>query len=234
MIIQQTQSRLKLLVVDDHTLFSEGTVGLLSSETGIEIVGVAKDGNECSTLVKTKKPGIILLALNLPDVFGIDLVPEIKRVHSEARIIILTGHNPESYIRIALKNGVQGFLSKDCTKKELIEAIYHVSKGKVYFSQGMAAYLKRVIVGEKLRPEEQFLMPDENKLLTPRETEIMNLILQGLNNQEISSTLNIKIRTINFHVSNILNKFGVNSRLKAIVAYEKYCQEIVKITRAEH
>jgi DNA-binding NarL/FixJ family response regulator len=229
-MIQQTRSRAKVLVVDDHTLFSEGTIALLSSETELEVVGIAKNGNECLTLVNEKKPDVILLDISLPDILGIHLIDQIKRVHSEARVIMLTGHDPRGYITISLQKGAQGFLLKNCTKKEMVEAISYVSKEKVYFSLGMAPFLKNVLVGKNHNLEALSLGPKENdKLLTPRETEIMNLVSKGLGNNEIALTLGLKSRTVNFHVGNILIKLDVNSRLKAVVVWKSAVEEKITI-----
>jgi DNA-binding NarL/FixJ family response regulator len=222
LIIKQTRLRITVLVVDDHTLFAEGTVALLSSETDLEVVGIAKSGNECLTLIKMKKPDVILLDINLADISGIELIPKIKRLHSEARVLMLTGHKPESYLTKSLQNGAQGFLLKDCTKKEMVEAISCVSKGKFYFSQGIGDFLKDVLTGKNRVAES--LLPRTSQIeqtLTRRETEIMNLVSTGLSNKEIAFALGLKCRTVNFHIGNILIKLGVSSRLQAILAWKR-------------
>ncbi|KLU66415.1 transcriptional regulatory protein DegU [Desulfosporosinus acididurans] len=211
---------LKILIVDDHTLFVEGTVSLLSSETILEIVGIANDGVQCLNLLKSTAPDVILLDISLPDCSGINLIDDIKSIHPEVKIIMLTGLNPEGYLTKSLQKGVQGFLLKECNKTEMIEAIHYVVEGKEYFSKGLAHFLKVEVVDNN--DDQQSITPKPNdKVLSGREAEIMNHIIKGLNNQEISLALGITIRTVKFHTSNILHKFGVKSRSKAAAAWKE-------------
>ncbi|MDR3602091.1 MAG: response regulator transcription factor [Desulfosporosinus sp.] len=212
--------KLKVLVVDDHTLFAEGTVALLSSVTNLEIVGIANNGNQCITLLKSKPPDIILLDISLPDCSGINLIDDIKSIHPEVKIIMLTGLNPQGYLTKSLQKGAHGFLLKECNKKEMIEAVFYVAQGKEYFSKGLAPFLKLAFVGNNGDKQALTSKPtDISEQLTGRQEEIMDLIAKGLNNQEISSTLGITIRTVKFHTGNILFKLGVKSRSKAVAAW---------------
>ncbi|MEA4902152.1 response regulator transcription factor [Desulfitobacterium sp.] len=209
--------KIKILLVDDHTLFAEGTTVLLSLEPNLEIVGIANDGEQCLSLVKLKKPDIILLDISLPDCSGINLIDEIRLIHQEVKIIMLTGLNPKGYLTKSLSKDVHGFLLKECNKREMIEAIFCVAQGQEYFSRCLGPYLKTAIVGNDEDKSCLTLQSkDSRDRLTIREEEIMNLIARGLSNQEIASTLYIEIRTVKFHVSNILFKLGVKSRLKAV------------------
>lgn len=211
---------IRVLVVDDHTLFAEGTVSILSSETNLEIVGIANDGNQCLTLLRSKTPDIILLDISLPDCSGINLIDDIKSINSAVKIIMLTGLNPNGYLAKSLQKGVQGFLLKECNKKEMIEAVFFVAKGKEYFSKGLAPFLKLAFVGSNGDKQALSSRPiDIGELLSSREEEIMDLIVKGFNNQEISSRLDITIRTVKFHTSNILIKLSVKSRSKAVAAW---------------
>lgn len=211
--------KIKVLVVDDHTLFAEGTVSILSSETNLEIVGIANDGNQCLTLLRSKIPDIILLDISLPDCSGINLVDDIKSINPAVKIIMLTGLNPKGYLTKSLQKGVHGFLLKECNKKEMIEAIFFVAQGKEYFSKGLAPLLKLAFVGSNGDKALTSRPIDIGELLSSREEEIMDLIAKGLNNQEISSTLGITIRTVKFHTSNILIKLSVKSRSKAVAVW---------------
>ena len=212
--------KIKVLVVDDHNLFAEGPVSLLSSETNLEIVGIANEGNQCLTFLKSKTPDIILLDISLPDCSGINLIDDIKSIHPAAKIIMLTGLNPRGYLTKSLQKGVHGFLLKECSKREMIEAIFYVEQGKEYFSKGLAPFLKLAFVGNNGDKQALISQPNDiGELLSVREKEIMDLITKGLNNQEISSTLGITIRTVKFHTSNILSKLGLKSRSKAVAAW---------------
>jgi DNA-binding NarL/FixJ family response regulator len=208
--------KITVLVVDDHTLFAEGTVALLSSETNLEIVGIAKDGSQCLTLLKSKSPDIILLDISLPDCSGIHLIDNIKSIQPAVKIIMLTGLNPQGYLTNSLQKGVHGFLLKECNKKEMIEAIFYVAQGKEYFSKDLAPFLKLVFISNN---DVKRTLNHNAELLSAREEEIINLIAKGLNNKEIASLLGITIRTVKFHTGNILFKLGVKSRTKAVAAW---------------
>ncbi|AFQ45953.1 response regulator [Desulfosporosinus meridiei] len=217
------EESLRVVVVDDHTLFAEGTVSLLSSESYISVVGTAKNGSECLKLVQTKHPDVVLLDINLPDFSGTDLIEKIKGIAPNVKIIMLTGQSPEGYVNASLNKGANGFLLKDCTKSEMTAAILQVSSssGQYYFSQNMAPYLRSVIVGEEMRTNTMESKKISGTFLTPKEQEIIELIAQGLRNKEIAAALEIKNRTVDFHVSNILSKLGAKSRLEAVLIYTK-------------
>ncbi|MGC7872612.1 response regulator [Desulfosporosinus sp. SYSU MS00001] len=211
---------LKILIVDDHTLFAEGTVSLLSSETNLEIVGIANNGVQCLNLLKSTAPDVILLDISLPDCSGINLIDDIKSIHPEVKIIMLTGLNPEGYLTKSLQKGVQGFLLKECNKTEMIEAIHYVVQGKEYFSKGLAHFLKVELVDNN---DDQLITLKSNETeesLSPREREILELVSKGLNSEEVSLALGITKRTVNFHIGNILSKLGVKSRLKAVAIWK--------------
>jgi len=208
--------KVKVLVVDDHTLFAEGTVSLLSFEPRILVVGIAKNGIECMNLIGETKPDVVLLDISLPDTCGTDLIDKIKKVQSEVKILMLTGQNPQGYVTKSISKGANGFLLKDCSVKEMIQGILRVYQGGVYFSQGLEAFLQPVNKNNNLhfpvKPVEKL-----RKLLTKREIEIIELVSRGLHNKEIASALGINVRTVDFHVSNILLKLGVSTRLEAVL-----------------
>ncbi len=207
------------MVVDDHIMVAEGTVLLLSADPRLSVVGTAKNGRECLHQVEAEKPDVILLDINLPDVCGIDLVDKIKEIKQDSKIIMLTGQNPQEYITVSLGKGAQGFLLKDCSKSEMAQAIFTVYEGNVYFSQSMGIFLKTAVMAQQEDSEQT-----EDVLsvaLTGREQEIMALVATGLHNKEIAAQLGIKTRTVDFHMSNILVKFGVNSRLEAVLAWSQ-------------
>ena len=135
---------------------------------------------------------------------------------------MLAGQDPAGYVNASLKNGAQGFLLKDCSKIEMISAILQVSRGEFYFSQSMAPYLRSAIIGEEIIINNIIEYEEiQGKSLTPKEIEIIELIAQGLHNREIATTLGIKNRTVDFHVTNILPKLGVKSRFEAVLIYMK-------------
>lgn len=209
--------RVKVLVVDDHTLFAEGTVSLLSVEPRILTVGIAKNGMECMNLVSQTSTDVVLLDIGLPDISGTDLIEKIKQVGPEVKILMLTGLNPKGFVTKSMTKGANGFLLKDCSAQEMTGAIFRVYEGGVYFSQGLAAFLRSGNNGDNSHSPGNSETP--SILLTPREIEIIELVSQGLHNTEIASALGIKVRTVEFHVSNILSKLGASSRFEAVLKW---------------
>lgn len=205
----------KVLVVDDHSLFAEGTVALLSSEPRILVAGIAKNGIECMSLITKTATDVVLLDIKLPDACGTDLIDKIKKVQPETKVIMLTGHSPKGYITKSINKGAKGFLLKDCSTKEMIQGILRVYDGGVFFSKGLEDFL-HYGNNEHFRDESERTL---SELLTTREIKVLELVSQGLQNKEIASLLNINFRTVEFHVSNILRKLGVSTRLEAIIKW---------------
>ena len=216
----------KVLVVDDHTLFAAGTVSLLAYEPRILAVGIAKNGIECMDIISKTVPDIVLLDIQLPDTCGTDLIDKIKKVQPKIKILMLTGQDPKGYVTVSINKGANGFLLKNSSVEEMIEAILRVYEGGVYFSQGLKASLHpgnnsdnlHYWVKSKKTPRE---------LLTTREIEIIELVSRGLHNKEIALTLGIKVRTANFHVSNILLKLEVSTRLEAVLQWANVNTEML-------
>ena len=121
---------IKVLVVDDHTLFAEGTASLLSSEPDITVVGIAPNAADCLRLVKSACPHTVLLDINLPDSCGVDIIGKIKKEIPDTAVIMLTGQSPQGYVNSSLAKGALGFLLKDCSKDEMVMAIRKAARGE--------------------------------------------------------------------------------------------------------
>jgi len=201
-----------VVIVDDHILFAEGTASLLSSEPDIQVVGIASTTKQCLAQIKTLRPDIVLLDINLPDGCGVDIIPHIRASAPQTRIIMLTGQNPAGYINSSFKLGAVSFLIKDCDKEEMLVAIRKAVKGETYTPKNLpvdnAASLHNAA---------------NRTTLTVREREVIRLLEQGLANKEIARRLSITQRTVEFHVGNIMDKLEVSSRLEAVARYKGYC-----------
>lgn len=212
--------RIKVLLVDDHPVVAEGTVSVLSTNPSFIVLETAHNGSECLQIVSSQKPDVILLDIKLPDVCGINLIDKLLKIHPGIKIIMFTGYNPEEYVASSLLKGAHGFLLKDCSKREMIQAVLSVFEGVVYFPDGMGALLRTII----LKKEHQSVVAPLDKqchCLTPREIDIIVLVSKGMQNKEIANILEIKTRTVEFHVSSILSKLGVHSRLEAVLVWLK-------------
>lgn len=209
-------SVIKVLVVDDHKLFAQGVVSLLSSEPDIVVTDVAFCAEECLRLVKSVSPDTLLLDINLPDSCGVDIINKIKQIHPSIGIVMLTGLRLLGHIDASLAQGAAGFLLRDCTKEEMVTAIRKAAKGEGYFSQSMAHYLKVELV----RTPQQDSHDDKMTSLTSRELEILKLVVTGLRSKEIAENLGISKRTVDYHIGNILLKLEVKSRLEIVLKYK--------------
>lgn len=221
--------KIKVLIVDDHTLFAEGTASLLSVEHRIRTVGISKSGLECMNIVGKIRVDVVLLDIKLPDACGVDLIDMIKKVQPEIKIIILTGHNPKGYITRSINKNANGFLLKNCSVEEMIQGILSVYSGGSYFSKGLKAFLPE-INNNSLNSLANSEIAME--LLTLKESEIIELVSRGLHNKEIASALGITVRTVEYHMSNIFSKLEVSKRFEAVLIWANY-KKITRIYRQE-
>lgn len=210
--------RIKVLVVDDKTLYAKGTVALLCIVPSILVVGVARSRTECIRLVRDSMPHVILLDINFLDNDEIYQIDEIKKVQPEAKIIIMTGQNLQDYVTLPMSKGSAGILLKDCSLKEMTQAIFRVHEGGICFPQSSEISLQCLKNSTKL-PFSLKLKKIKMKLLTTREIEIMELVAEGFHNKEISEMLGTKVRNVDLHLRNILFKLGICTRFEAALLW---------------
>jgi DNA-binding NarL/FixJ family response regulator len=206
--------KLKIILVDDHHLVRDGIKSLLSSTSDLEIVGEASDGIELFEILSSVKPDIIIMDISLPGKSGIDLTKEICKDYPDIKVLILSMYNNEDFIFNSIKAGARGYLPKNTTRNELLEAIYAIDSGEEFFSESISkimlkSYVKRATDDEK--PSEK---PDE--ILTTRELEILKLYVEGFINKEIGDKLDISIRTVETHKNHIMRKLGLKSTVEMV------------------
>jgi DNA-binding NarL/FixJ family response regulator len=190
---------IKVFIIDDHQMIIEGIHSLLQNEAGIQWMGSTKIPDDLMTFLKRDQPDVLLMDINLPQKSGLDLCKEVKEKYPAISIIGLSTSNQASVIRKMQENGASGYLLKDASKNEIIMALEQVSKGKDYVSSSVADVLK------KKTPNDLF------PVLTRREKEILELISEGLTNQEIATKLFLNVTTIDSHRKNMLTKFNVKN-----------------------
>ncbi|HEV8353385.1 MAG TPA: response regulator transcription factor [bacterium] len=209
-----TKSRaMRVLIADDHALFRQGVRRLLETADDIEIVGEAESGEETIELVEQLAPDIVLLDVAMPNLSGLEAARVIKTMSPRTGVIMLTVHADEEYLFEAIKAGAMGYLLKDTTPDELMNAIRVVYQGEGLLAPSVAAKVMR----EFARTRE---VTDLSSVLTPltsREVEILQQVTAGLANKEIAQRLSISDRTVKNHLSNIMEKLHVNSRTQAAV-----------------
>ena len=218
-------NKIRVLIVDDHSLVRQGLSQILSLEPDIEVVGEAKDGEECLEKIKHLKPDVTLLDINMPNVNGIKALRKLKDMDQNTKVIILTFHEEIEYLFETFNLGANGYIVKDAESDVLIHGIREVHSGVSYVYPTMVD--GDVSQMNSMRNVDAEGKEDRKSLLTKREYEILTLIADGLNNKEIANTLFISEKTVKNHVSNIFKKIKVNDRTQAaIYAYRNKIKSI--------
>lgn len=199
---------IRVFIADDHPIVRRGIRDLLNTEPDIEVVGEAENGRQVIEQVGVLKPDIILMDLIMPEMDGIEATRQIREVHPQVRILVLTSFATDDKVFPAIKAGAIGYLIKDTGPDDLLRAIRQVYRGQVTLHPTIAQKLLREIAS----PGELPASPDH---LTEREVEVLNLVARGLSNQEIAVTLVVSVATVYTHVSNILTKLHLASRTQA-------------------
>lgn len=197
----------RILLADDHTIFRESLHRLLSDEGDIEVVGDAQDGRETVKLACELLPDIVIMDIAMPLLNGLEATCQIKRHCPQVKVLILSMHDNEEYIRGALAKGAMGYLLKDASSRELIDSIRAVHKGESVLSPAIT----RLVIEDYLRWGDVGV-EDENDGLSPREREVLQLIAEGYTNKEIADILCISIKTVQAHRSNLMNKLDLHDR----------------------
>lgn len=187
----------KVFIVDDHYMVIEGIRSLLQNEKGIEWMGHAMNAGSCQAFLLQQAPDVILMDINLPDKSGIDLCGEVKKLYPSVFIIGLSTFNQQSFIQRMMDNGASGYVLKNATQDELMEGIETVMKGKLYLSGEAALSLQQSQTG----------IP----VLTRREKEVLELIANGMTNNEIAGKLFVSVATVDTHRKNLLAKFDARN-----------------------
>jgi DNA-binding NarL/FixJ family response regulator len=213
-----TQPRVRVLIVDDDDLMRAGLRGVLSSDQAIEVVGEAGDGREAAYRTRLLRPDVVLMDIRMPDLDGISATRELLSGFPEVKVVILTTFEQDDYIFGALTAGASGFLLKRTRPEELIAAIHTIAAGDSLLSPSVTS---RVIERMADQPPSDGARDPQLAELTPRETEVLELVARGLSNGEIAETLVIEESTVKTHIKRVLAKLGVRDRVQAVIfAYE--------------
>jgi two-component system, NarL family, response regulator NreC len=199
--------RIRIFLADDHTILREGIRSLLENESDMEVVGEAEDGHQAVKMVRQIKPDVVLMDIAMPRLNGLEATSQIKKLIPDSKILILTMHDNEEYIRKALASGAMGYILKDAAARELMDAIRAVYRGEAVLSPAVT----RLVIEDYLRwgdlkPE----VPQDD--LSEREREILQLIAEGNTNKQIAEILCISIKTVQAHRSNLMNKLDLHDR----------------------
>jgi DNA-binding NarL/FixJ family response regulator len=213
-----TEERIRILIVEDDALMRAGLRGVLSSDPAIELVGEADDGRAAAYRTRLLEPDVVLMDIRMPDLDGISATREVLAAFPEVKVVILTTFEDDDYIFGALSAGASGFLLKRTRPEDLIAAIHTIAAGDSLLSPSVTSRVIERMAGQPPPGAAHDARLDE---LTPRETEVLELVARGLSNGEIAADLVIEESTVKTHVKRILGKLGARDRVQAVIfAYE--------------
>lgn len=200
----------KIMIADDHSMIREALKNLLELDGDIQVIAEAENGEDCLNKLKTVKPDVLLLDINMPVLNGLDVLKSLKEQKNKTKVLVLTVHNEVEYLMKAVEIGINGYVLKDSESAELKKAIYLIVNGETYIQPDMIPVMK----AKRLEKDKNQEMIDE---LTRREIEVLKMLAVGMYNKEIAEKLDISERTVKNHVSNIFKKIEVTDRTQAAV-----------------
>ncbi len=205
---------IRLLIVDNHTLFRQGLVSLLQSEPGYDVIGEASSGEEAVRVVPELRPDVVLMDVKMPGIGGVEATHRLMEANPEERILMLTVSEEEENLFAAIQAGARGYILKNADASELLEAIQRVHAGEAMISPAMTFRLLQVLKTGGIPA------PISELPLTSREQDVFRLLAQGASNRQIAETLMITENTVKTHVRNILEKLELHSRSE-VAAYAR-------------
>ncbi|MCU0486266.1 MAG: response regulator transcription factor [Anaerolineales bacterium] len=211
-------TKIRVLLVDDHAVVRQGLRMFIEMQEDMEVVGEGTNGIEAVELADRLSPDVILLDLAMPQLDGVEATQRIMAQNPNARVLILTSFGEDDKIFPSIRAGAQGYLLKDIQPRDLVQAIRETYQGKAQLHPDIARRLMAAVSGAApIRPEKPMALPQDLQGLTEREREVLNLIARGLNNREIAEKMVISEKTVKTHVSNLLDKLGLEDRTRAAI-----------------
>lgn len=200
-------AKIRILLADDHTILRDGIRALIDGQDDMEVVGEAEDGISTVKLVAKVKPDVVVMDIAMPLLNGLEATRQIQRDQPQVKVLILTMHENEEYIRQVLAAGALGYVLKDAAARDLLGAIRAVYQGEAVLSPAIT----RLVIEDYLRWGE--IQPiDNSDVLTSREREVLQLIAEGYTNKEMAEILNLSVKTIQSHRTNLMSKLDLHDR----------------------
>ena len=201
--------KLKILIADDHGILRAGLRALLKSDSNLEVVGEAENGEETLRLAMQLNPDIVLMDMNMPGMNGVETTRQLIKQNTDLRVLVLTIHEDYEMVREAIQAGAAGYIIKRAADSELTNAIQAVSRGELYVHPAMTRAL--------LNPQTQDTAKSiGGEPLTSRELEVLRLLAQGYTNKQIAEELSVSVRTVETHRANITGKLNIRSRVELL------------------
>lgn len=209
-------SKIRVVIADDHTLFREGLRRILEAEDDIECLAVAQNGEEAISLIEKLTPDVAIVDIAMPKVSGIEVAKRIKATLPKTAILMLSAYKHDGYVIACMRAGVNGYLLKDMSPSELINAIRVTSVGEGVFNlEATSVVLRRAFAVDSINAT---VLTD----LHPRELEILKMLARGMTNRQIASELSLSVHTVRTHLGNVFKKLGVSSRTEALACAAKH------------
>ena len=206
---KEAKKKIRVVIADDHPIVRSGIRAELSRHPEFEVVGEALNGDEALRLARELRPDVLILDINMPGMRAVKVLQEVKREADACRVLVLTAYGDTATVLGIIKAGANGYLLKDEDSTAIPEAIRAILAGETWLSRSVSGHLVTIVRGEK-----NAHLGGE---LTAREKEVLKLLGEGSTNKEIAAVLHTSEKTIEFHVSNILDKLGARSRVEAVI-----------------
>jgi len=207
--------KIKVILIDDHQIVRDCIKALIKDVDDIDIVGEMDCGEELLNSLPHLKPDILLLDISMPGMSGLDICAIVQKNYPEIKVIILSMYTEADFIHQSVKNGIKAYLPKNTTKKELINAIYTVMKGGVYFNNEVSHIMLNNYMAQTKTEKES----EKISQLSAREMEVLMNFAAGFSNNEIADKLHISIRTVETHKNNIMHKLEIKTSIELV----KFC-----------
>ena len=209
------KKKINIFLVDDHQIVRDGIKSLLMDSSEIHIAGEAMNGLELMEKLEQVKPDVILMDISLPDVSGIELTKQVTQQFPEIKVLILSMYTQEDFITNAIAAGAKGYLPKNTTQQELLNAIIAVYNDKEYYNDAVS----EIILGNyisSVRKYREIISENDEEILSVREKQILKLFVEGMSNPEIADKLFISIRTVESHKNHIMQKLEAKSTVELV------------------
>ncbi len=209
------KKKINIFLVDDHQIVRDGIKSLLLNSLEISIAGEAMNGKELMEKIEHSKPDVILMDISLPDISGIELTKQITQQFPDIKVVILSMYTQEDFITNAIAAGAKGYLPKNTTRQELLNAIIAVHNGKEYYNDAVSKIILENYIST-VRKSKESITEKDAETLSSREKQILKLYIEGMSNQQIADKLFISIRTVESHKNHIMQKLGVKSTVELV------------------
>jgi DNA-binding NarL/FixJ family response regulator len=205
--------KIRVLLVDDHTVLREATAELVDHQPDMQVVGQVGTGEEAIELARARQPDVVIMDIAMPQTNGLDATRCILKEDPNIHIMVLSAHQDADHVIPLLKAGAKSYLPKTVSLDELLDAIRTTGRGETVLPPSVASVVARGLVNRR--------QPEEECELTPREVEVLHLVGRGYTNQHIGVQLGLSTRTIEAHMTHIFNKLNVNSRTEAALIAQR-------------